>query len=102
MIGLRQQYLYTCYKMCTLGYIHCRVFLFCSKQDIALSNYQLHELHCARHIQLCKVCGEPVPRGKLTEHEQEEHRDEECEYCMRVMPLHLLEQHKVRTLISQL
>ena len=83
----------------TLSYF---IVLHCSKQDIALSNYQLHELHCARHIQLCKVCGEPVPRGKLTEHEQEEHRDEECEYCKRVMPLHLLEQHKVRTPILQL
>ncbi|KAK0055068.1 TRAF-type zinc finger domain-containing protein 1 [Biomphalaria pfeifferi] len=51
------------------------------KRDIASANFVMHEVHCRRHIVLCKDCNEPVPRAELEEHFQELHAQVPCEKC---------------------
>ena len=53
---------------------------FCSncKRDIPASNFMLHEPHCRRHVELCKVCTKPVPKSKMDEHMQAEHVEIPC------------------------
>lgn len=68
----------------------------CSKRDIALANYVMHEMHCKRNIVLCKKCDEPVPRSELEAHEEEEHKLEPCDLCERRFEVSQLSEHKVR------
>ena len=31
----------------------------------------MHTLHCARHITLCDICDEPIPKREFDEHKKE-------------------------------
>ncbi|KAH9487505.1 hypothetical protein Btru_074463 [Bulinus truncatus] len=51
------------------------------KRDISSANFVMHEVHCLRHIALCKDCNEPVPKADLQEHFKEVHAKIPCEKC---------------------
>lgn len=60
---------------------------------IASQNYVTHTLHCARHLELCKRCGEPVPRDSFEEHIRLEHGTETCKTCGKTMDKGILDHH---------
>ena len=65
-----------------------------SRRDIPAANYRMHSMHCARNIALCPVCNEPVPRGELEEHKQENHAKKQCPDCGASIEASKLEEHK--------
>ena len=75
-------------------------FFLSSKRDIAVANFVMHEVHCARNIVLCKKCGEPVARSEMEEHEEEEHKLVPCELCNKQFEIGQMDDHKVRVLNS--
>jgi len=64
------------------------------RRDIPAANYRMHTMHCARNIALCPVCDEPVPRGELEEHKQENHAKKHCPDCGASIEASKLEEHK--------
>ena len=69
-----------------------------SRRGIPAASYQLHVVHCARNITLCKACDEPIPRAEYEEHVAEEcpARLVECSLCGARVAASKLEDHKVR------
>ena len=67
---------------------------FSSRREIPAGNYQMHVVHCARNIALCKHCDEPVPRGELEDHIREFHSKVDC-VCGEKIDKPKLEYHKV-------
>lgn len=63
------------------------------KLKIARQNYTIHTLHCARHLEVCNKCGEPVPKDKLKDHMNTEHAEENCTKCGKSMEKGLLQEH---------
>lgn len=53
----------------------------------------MHTAHCARHIELCKKCGEPIPKEELFDHEQSEHVREDCPNCGKSLEKLELDKH---------
>ena len=68
-----------------------------SRRGIPGASYQLHVVHCARNITLCKACDEPIPRAEYEEHVAEEcpMRMVECSLCGARVEAAKLENHKV-------
>eukprot|EP00118_Oscarella_pearsei_P006273 m.28446 g.28446 ORF g.28446 m.28446 type:complete len:79 (+) comp30785_c0_seq2:145-381(+) len=46
-----------------------------SKREIPQVNYVMHEVHCHRHIDLCRRCNESISRANADEHHQEVHAE---------------------------
>ena len=53
------------------------IIFFFSLRDIPCSNYQMHTAHCARNIQLCPTCKEPVPKREFEDHKCSDESDDE-------------------------
>ena len=70
-------------------------FTFCSKRQIAVVNFVMHEVHCRRNIVLCENCDEPVPKSELQEHFDEYHVKVKCEKCGQSVEKLAVEDHMV-------
>ena len=70
---------------------------YCSKENISIRNYQMHELHCNRHIVLCERCKMPVKRDALDDHKLDYHTEVRCDQCGQAMENGDLDKHKVVT-----
>ena len=56
----------------------------------------MHEMHCRRHISVCKYCKEPIPKGEMEVHVEESHAKIGCPRCgVQVEKMHL-EDHEVK------
>lgn len=68
---------------------------FCSncKKDIAVANFTMHEVHCKRHLELCPLCQEPVPRTEKDEHFKDVHAKVPCAQCSLEMEKVQMESH---------
>lgn len=65
------------------------------KSYIPVSNFDLHELSCARLNTLCKKCGTVVNRNELDAHEEEYHSFVECSKCGELIEKMYLLLHEV-------
>ncbi|XP_061866257.1 TRAF-type zinc finger domain-containing protein 1 isoform X2 [Colius striatus] len=54
------------------------------KKDIPAVNFIIHEIHCSRNIQVCRRCGEPVPRSEMNHHMEAEHVQVTCKCKMKI------------------
>ena len=72
----------------------------CSKRLIAVPAFQLHEVHCRRHLTLCPQCKEPVPTQDMDEHYAEYHAPTSCDLCGASIPKDQLEEHMVGWCVS--
>ena len=77
----------------------CELKLF-SKRSIATSNLQIHELHCQKHLLVCQKCGEAIPKSATEEHDEEYHKEVECDLCHGFLPVDQLVKHKVNSTIT--
>ena len=67
---------------------------FSSNRDISARNFMMHEPHCRRHVELCKVCKEPVPKSQMEEH-MEEHAEVPCAQCQKMVAKDMMDNHLV-------
>ncbi|KAL4224303.1 TRAF-type zinc finger [Mactra antiquata] len=51
------------------------------KKQISSNNFVMHEMHCKRHISLCKHCKEPIPKNEMDVHYEENHAMMKCPKC---------------------
>ncbi|XP_005987560.1 XIAP-associated factor 1 [Latimeria chalumnae] len=65
------------------------------KKDVAASNFSLHEVHCWRHLVLCELCDESIPRIAAQEHQEMEHSLVRCKLCNKDMEKRKLEVHEI-------
>lgn len=54
---------------------------FCSKRSIPAISIDLHTAHCARFIQLCSKCEEPIAVSEMEKHINEYHSSHVCDMC---------------------
>ena len=66
----------------------------CSDREI-VANFEMHVMHCHKHLVKCKKCNEPVKKDLLEKHEEEEHKIVGCDLCDEAMEESALEEHKV-------
>ncbi|XP_071037714.1 uncharacterized protein [Parasteatoda tepidariorum] len=66
------------------------------KRNVAAVNFVLHIAYCERKIQLCQLCGEPVPRSEaeFDAHLKEYHILEECNFCKLPIEKWKLDSHQ--------
>lgn len=67
----------------------------CSKSDIPGAVFQIHEVHCRKHMVLCDICDDPIPIREKEEHFKEYHAPALCELCGMSVPTGTLNEHKV-------
>lgn len=48
---------------------------------IDISKYRMHDIGCARNNYKCKLCGEVVAKAEKEEHEENAHKQTQCQYC---------------------
>lgn len=65
------------------------------KSFIPLSNYDIHELSCARLNTLCKKCGTVVNKNSMDQHQEEYHSFVECSKCGELIEKMYLLLHEV-------
>ncbi|KAG9487787.1 hypothetical protein GDO78_007526, partial [Eleutherodactylus coqui] len=63
------------------------------KRDIPVDNFTIHEVHCRRNINICKLCKEPIPRSDMEDHYAREHAPVTCK-CGMTMEKCMLEEHE--------
>jgi len=66
---------------------------YCSKKDIAVGNFTVHEVHCVRNITLCPHCDDPVAKSDLERHVAQQHTKVTCPHCSLSLTKSELEQH---------
>ncbi|KAK6191626.1 hypothetical protein SNE40_003268 [Patella caerulea] len=71
------------------------------KKNIASTNFVMHEMHCKRHIILCKKCNEPVPRSEEEEHFESYHAEIGCDLCKMKVEKSKLEHHMEAECLSK-
>lgn len=65
-----------------------------SQEAISVANWDLHELHCARHRIKCpNGCGEMIVRNNIEVHIADRHRKETCPLCSQMIEVYALETH---------
>lgn len=64
------------------------------KKQISASNFVMHEMHCKRHISLCKHCNEPIPSNEMSVHFEENHAKIKCPKCDTEVEKMHLEDHE--------
>ncbi|XP_047328108.1 TRAF-type zinc finger domain-containing protein 1-like [Impatiens glandulifera] len=69
----------------------------CTHCDRAIpsANIDLHQVHCSRNLERCKVCGDMVPRRHADEHFLNTHALVPCSLCSETMAREILDVHKV-------
>ena len=72
---------------------------YCSKQDIPVSNYRTHTLHCARNVTKCPDCDSMVTKDSMAAHYEEAHTLRECDQCHISVEAFKLPEHKVMIVI---
>lgn len=45
----------------------------CSKKDIPVPNFTIHEIHCSRNLEVCRYCNESIPKSEMKNHIESEH-----------------------------
>ena len=55
----------------------------------------MHEMHCRRHISVCPACKEPIPKGEMEVHHEENHAQTNCTKCGESIEKNKLEIHEV-------
>ena len=51
------------------------------KGQVPVENFQMHDIHCRRNIQLCTLCGEAVSRREKKRHFEDYHAEIDCVQC---------------------
>ncbi|NWR67691.1 TRAD1 protein, partial [Bucorvus abyssinicus] len=64
------------------------------KKDIPAANFIIHEIHCSRNLDVCRYCGDSIPRSEMKNHIESEHVQVTCK-CRMKMENHLLKDHEV-------
>ncbi|KAK2376210.1 TRAF-type zinc finger domain-containing protein [Trifolium repens] len=68
----------------------------CSHCDraIPIANVDLHNAHCSRNLQKCKVCGDMVPKKNAEDHYLTTHAPVSCSLCSETMDRDIIDIHK--------
>ncbi|KAK2430087.1 hypothetical protein P8452_43548 [Trifolium repens] len=68
----------------------------CSHCDraIPVANVDLHNAHCSRNLQKCKVCGDMVPKKNAEDHYLTTHAPVSCSLCSETMDRDIIDIHK--------
>ncbi|XP_057533369.1 uncharacterized protein LOC130811193 [Amaranthus tricolor] len=68
----------------------------CNHCDRAIpsANIDLHNVHCARNLEKCKICGDMIPRKHAEEHYLNTHAPVACSLCRETMERDVLDIHK--------
>ena len=67
----------------------------CSKSDVPCARFQIHDVHCRKHMVLCDICDEPISIREKEEHFKECHAPALCDLCGASVPADTLSEHKV-------
>ncbi|XP_010544052.1 PREDICTED: XIAP-associated factor 1-like isoform X1 [Tarenaya hassleriana] len=63
-------------------------------RDIPSANIDLHQVHCARNLEKCKICGDMIPKRHADEHFSNTHAPVECTLCNETIDREVLAVHK--------
>ncbi|CAJ2652242.1 TRAF-type zinc finger domain-containing protein 1-like [Trifolium pratense] len=68
----------------------------CSHCDraIPIANVDLHNAHCSRNLQKCKVCGDMVPKKNAEDHYLTTHAPVSCSLCSETIDRDIIDIHK--------
>ncbi|NXW39918.1 TRAD1 protein, partial [Nyctiprogne leucopyga] len=64
------------------------------KRDIPVANFIMHEIHCSRNLEVCRCCGESIPKSEMRNHTESEHVQVTCK-CQMKIEKNLLKDHEV-------
>ncbi|XP_058744644.1 uncharacterized protein LOC131617355 [Vicia villosa] len=68
----------------------------CSHCDraIPVANVDLHDAHCSRNLQKCKVCGDMIPKKNAEDHYLTTHAPVSCSLCSETMDRDIIKIHE--------
>ncbi|KAG2458786.1 XAF1 factor, partial [Polypterus senegalus] len=72
------------------------------REEVAVTNFSLHIVHCHRFLSICPLCDESVPSDQLEEHRDREHRKVQCIQCRKKIENYKLEIHKLEECLQRM